>query len=162
MLDFIPLLTMSSGQLPGIQTLNDFPGLRALHLRHALLLSTVGNVPMRFTVCSDHSTPCFTDFLLSYSPGSGFLTSPAGPGAVLFWELLNSSWQPQLSPYSISAPRPLLHLHFHVSLGATNLPPGRAASHRLRTLFQWPLLVTDLLLSFVFIMLKDLISMSHF
>lgn len=77
MLDFIPLLTMSSGQPPGIQTLNDFPGLRALHLRHALLLSTVGNVPMSFMVCSDHRTPCFTDFLMGYSPGSGFLASPA-------------------------------------------------------------------------------------
>jgi len=54
---------MSSGQPPGIQTLNNFPGLRTLHLGHALLLSTVGNVATHFMVRSDHSTPCFTDFL---------------------------------------------------------------------------------------------------
>lgn len=161
MLDFIPLLTMSSGQPPGIQTLNDFPGLRALHLSHVLLLSTVGNVPMSFMVCSDHRTPCFTDFLMSYSPGSDFLASPA---VRVHCCSGSSSVPPDSLSFHPTAPQPpsLSSTFFHVLLGATNLPLEKAAPPRLRILFQWPLLITDLLLSFVFSMLKDLISMSYF
>lgn len=59
-LDFIPLLTMSSGRLPGIQTLNNFPGLSTLHLRHSLLLSAVGNTPL--FPCSALTTALLASF----------------------------------------------------------------------------------------------------
>lgn len=59
MLDFSPLLTMSLGQLPGIEILNNFARLRALHLRCIRFLSAAGNFSIHFMVRSNHVISLF-------------------------------------------------------------------------------------------------------